>query len=344
MKFLVLGYFGYLDNQLDGQTIKTRNVYELLKSKESEIGIVRYFDTQQFQKSKFSIFKLINEIFLCKKLIYLPAHNNLQYLFPVIYFICKFKKIDIYYIVVGGWLADFLKYKKLHVSLLKKIKVVFPETELLKNNLVSQYEFKNVLKFPNFRIHSFVPAFNDNLKIFKIVFMARINRMKGLDTIFNLAEYLEKHHFEDRHIEIDFYGPIDKDDEEYFSSKLKTYSNANYKGILEPNNIYNTLEQYDVLVLPTKYYTEGFPGSILDAFTSGIPVVVTNWKHASEFVSHNSTGFIIPFENGEKDFIEAILKLYTDKELLKSMKYQAYEKSKEYSFTGAWEKIYPYLD
>ena len=32
-KILVIGYFGYKSNQLDGQTIKTRNVYKLIKLK-----------------------------------------------------------------------------------------------------------------------------------------------------------------------------------------------------------------------------------------------------------------------------------------------------------------------
>ena len=30
-KVLVLGYFGYQTNQLDGQTVKTRDVYRLAK-------------------------------------------------------------------------------------------------------------------------------------------------------------------------------------------------------------------------------------------------------------------------------------------------------------------------
>lgn len=38
------------------------------------------------------------------------------------------------------------------------------------------------------------------------------------------------------------------------------------------------------MLLPTHYYTEGLPGSVLDAYMSGIPIIVSRWKHASEFV------------------------------------------------------------
>jgi glycosyltransferase involved in cell wall biosynthesis len=284
------------------------------------------------------------KILNCDKLVYLPAHNNLKYIFPFIYIICSLRGINIHYLVVGGWLADYLKNKKLHVYLLKKIKVIFTETDLLKKNLEENYGFKNISKFPNIRIHNFIPSFQHKIDTFKIVFMARINKMKGLETIFNLAEYLEKYFSGKRSISIDFYGPIDNNDQEFFLNELTKNRNTQYLGTLEPDKIYNILERYDIMVLPTQYYTEGFPGSILDAYISGIPVVVTNWKHASEFVDHNETGFIVPFENGENDFINSVLKLYSDEELLKKMKYQAYQKSKEYSVESAWSIIFPFLE
>ena len=44
-RILVLGYFGYLTNQLDGQTVKTRDVYRLVKEQSKDYS-VDYFDTQ----------------------------------------------------------------------------------------------------------------------------------------------------------------------------------------------------------------------------------------------------------------------------------------------------------
>ncbi|MGV8092806.1 MAG: glycosyltransferase family 4 protein [Mangrovibacterium sp.] len=336
---LVLGYFGYINNQIDGQTIKTRSIYKLLKSKEAETGTVKYFDTQELKRSKFRAVRMIGEIIRSNKIIYLPAYGNLKYLFPVIYSICAIKGTGIYYMVVGGWLSDYLKSKRLHVSLLKRIKGIYTETELLKKSLEKQYGFRNVVKFPNFRIHNFRPQFRENNNGFRLVFMARITRLKGLDTLFRFAEYAEKNLQGSRPVSIDFYGPVAEDEKEYFEEKLKEHPVTSYKGTIEPDEIYQTLQHYDVMALPTQYYTEGFPGSVLDAYISGIPVIVTNWKHASEFVVNNVTGFIVPFENGENEFIEAVLKLYSEKGLLDWMKHQAYEKSEEYSSEHAWNLI-----
>ncbi len=335
-RILVLGYFSYLNNEPCGQSIKTRNIYNLLRDKSEYFRDVRSFDTEQFQQSKFLIFKMIREIWNCDKLIYVPAQNNLYYLFPLIYLIAKIRHIDIFYFVVGGWLADFLQHKKLHIYLLSHIRMIMPETNELSIKLKAGFNFDNVSIFPNFRIHNFTPSFSSDQKQFRIVFMARITRMKGLDTIFMLADQLESFKLKKRPVHIDFYGLINGD-EEYFRNNIAKYNFVSYKGILEPDKIYPVLSNYDLMVLPTRYYTEGFPGSVLDAYISGIPVIVTNWNYATEFVKDGETGYIVPFENGEKDFIDDVIKIYNDNELLTKMKQKAYEHSKYYSSSSAWE-------
>ena len=55
-KVLVLGYFGYNTNQLDGQTVKTRDVFRLVN--EQTGGNVDYYDTEDFQYRKLSIFQM----------------------------------------------------------------------------------------------------------------------------------------------------------------------------------------------------------------------------------------------------------------------------------------------
>lgn len=59
-KVLVLGYFGYNTGQIDGQTVKTSSLYELLKDRVNpKSTLVSYFDTQNLGVSKLSYFSLI---------------------------------------------------------------------------------------------------------------------------------------------------------------------------------------------------------------------------------------------------------------------------------------------
>jgi len=343
-KLLVIGYFGFQENQLDGQTIKTRNVFDLLRSNVKENTSVSFFDTQRFKTNKFSFLLMLLKIISCNKLVYIPAHNNLKYIFPLIFLLSKLFRIPIIYIVVGGWLTEYLSTKPIHVYFLSKIKLILPQSVKLTISLINEYNFTNIQTFPNFRIHNFVPLPKEESTVFKIVFMARVNRMKGLEQIFALAEYFQNYKMLNKQIIIDFYGPIDHNDKEYFLENVKIYPNTRYMGVVEQQEVHHVLAEYDIMVLPTKYYTEGFPGSILDAYISGIPVIVTKWKHADEFVDDGKTGFIVPFQYGDVEFIESVLKLYNNYSLLSEMKKLAYEKSKEYGYESAWKKIEPYLN
>lgn len=326
-RILVLGYFGYNTNQLDGQTVKTRDIYRLIKEQTKER--IDYYDTEDFQFRKLSIFKMFWKILCCKNLIYLPAHNNIKKIFPIIFCLSILFRFKIDYFVIGGWLREFLKDLPVHRYMLKRITGIHVETNRLKNELEEYYQFRNVDIFPNFRFFDFQPKRSPSHKL-RLVFMARVKKEKGLDWIFLLAKYIQDHGIE-HNFSLTFYGPITNEDRDFFDSNLKKYPFAEYKGILQPEQIYEVLSQYDVLLLPTHYYTEGLPGSVVDAYISGIPVIVTEWKHSHEFVDDGYSGYIIPFENGEKDLIDKVISLETDRNTLHKLQDNALAKRQEFA-------------
>jgi glycosyltransferase involved in cell wall biosynthesis len=210
----------------------------------------------------------------------------------------------------------------------------------MKNALEKGYGFKNVDVFPNFRINNFIPTAHHEEGKLKLVFMARVIKMKGLDLIFKLGDYILQNGLQNQ-VSIDFYGPQQNDDNDvdYFNSNIFNYSFMKYHGPLEPSDIFMTLEKYDAMLLPTHFYTEGLPGSILDAYISGIPVVVTKWKHATEFVDDGESGIIIPFEDDGTALVEAVMNLFENTTLLNQMKVKAQKKWYEFSSEKAWELI-----
>ena len=54
-KILVLGYLGLRTNQLDGQTVKTRDLYKLASQEFDDVDL---YDTEDFKFKKLSIFKM----------------------------------------------------------------------------------------------------------------------------------------------------------------------------------------------------------------------------------------------------------------------------------------------
>lgn len=337
----VIGAFGFIYPHYDGQTIKSRNLLYLLQEKRREVD---FFEAQRLKKSKLSVVVMLWKVISSKVIYYLPAQNNLSYLFPIIYLLSKFFNTRIHYFVVGGWLVEFLKDKPSHRRKLSKIAGIHCETQFMKKALEQDYDFKNVDVFPNFRINDFVPTVHHEEGKLKLVFMARIIKMKGLDLIFELGNKILEGNLQNK-ITIDFYGPQQNEDDDinYFNSNLTKYSFMKYYGPLEPSGIYSALEMYDAMLLPTHFYTEGLPGSVLDAYISGIPVIVTKWKHASEFVDDGRTGIIIPFDDDGKALFNAVMTLYENESLLAQMKTQSENKWQDFSSNRAWELLKHYL-
>ena len=160
--------------------------------------------------------------------------------------------------------------------------------------------------------------------------MARVMKQKGVDWIFDMADYIKKNGLQEK-FSIIFFGPEDNEDKQYFESNVAKYGFVEYRGALQPNEIHETLSNYDVMLLPTHFYTEGLPGSVVDAYISGIPVIVTEWKHSHEFVDDGKSGFIVPFENGKQQMIDRVIYLEKDRNLLKRMKANALIKRMEFA-------------
>ena len=341
-KICVLGAFGFRVEHYDGQTIKTRNLLNLLNDKDVNPD---FFETQNFKFNKFSIFSMCGKILKCKTLFYLPAQNNLIYLFPIVYILSKVSCCKIHYFVVGGWLKEFLENKPWHRKMLSKISGIHCETELMKTLLEKEYGFKNVDTFPNFRINNYKPTLHHEDGKLKLVFMARVNKMKGLDTIFTMCEKIKQNKL-DNTISIDFYGQLQNQDGDvdFFNENITKYNFVKYNGPAEPSEIYGILEKYDAMLLPTHYYTEGLPGSVIDAYMSGIPVVVTKWKHATEFVDDEKTGLIISFDDDGTELYDAVLRLLNNQELLSNMKSLSQKKGYDFSSDKAWELLQKYLN
>lgn len=341
-KIFLLGALGFQTTSLNGQTVRTRSVLSLLQEKLDSIDyIIDYFDTISIKQSKTQVITIVKKLFCCDQLIYLPAQNNLKYLFPIIYILSKIRKIPIIYISIGGWLADFITDKPIHKFMLRNV-IILTQTQRLKTRLQTEHKILDTHYFPNFRFYEHIPRIekSENITTLRLVFMSRINKLKGYNMIFNAISYFESKNF---NISVDFYGQILEDDKEDFLSKIDKFKSANYIGILKPEEIYSVIGKYDILLLPTQYYTEGFPGAILDAYISGIPVIVTRWLHAEEFVDENVTGYIVPFNNGNFEFIDHIQNLYKDRDKLYELKRNAFIKSKSYSSNFAWLVLKPFL-
>lgn len=338
MRILVIGYFGYVTDQLDGQTIKTREVYNLVK--ERSRAEVEFYDSQRLTRKPLSVFQLISGIRRADIIIYLPGQNNLTYVFDLIWAV-KRKNTGFIYPVVGGWLADFLEGKDRIVRRLKKFEFIGVETDSLKRKLEKKYGMINVGKLTNFRSQDYTPVPNPMSDQLRLVFMARIMPEKGCDTIFELADLLDKEEIDN--VKVTFYGQIDPAYKDTFMKELAQHANrCSYGGVVQPKDVYSKVNEHDVMLLPTRYEGEGFPGTIVDAYKAGVPVIITRWKDLPEFVDEGSTGYIVT-PGDIRGLFDIIVDLTHHPQKVEALKRKAFLKSEEYGVESGWKVLSRYL-
>ena len=58
-----------------------------------------------------------------------------------------------------------------------------------------------------------------------------------------------------------------------------------------------------MLLFPSTYPGECYPGTIIDAYSSGVPVISSDWRYNSELVINNETGFLYNYKS-KKELLE----------------------------------------
>ena len=128
----------------------------------------------------------------------------------------------------------------------------------------------------------------------RFVFMGHIKQSKGIDIIINALEYL------DHSYTIHLYGTII---EPVYADLIDRPDL--YRGQLANERVREVLATYDVLLLPTFYGGEGYPGIIVESYSIGKPVIATDWNAISEIVRDGVTGLLIQPQKVEH-LVEAI--------------------------------------
>lgn len=344
-KIGILGYFASGKSKAGGQEAKTCALDKLLKERYGEDQILN-IDTTNWKKNPLNFFwKLIKMVIFCKNIIILPAQNGIKIVAPILVILNIFFKRKIYYSVVGGWLAEFLKNNKYTIYYLKKFNKIWVETPSMKYKL-EKLKLNNIEIIPNFKYLS-----NTNIKSFDKKFIAppfllctfsRVLKEKGIEDAIEAVKYINKTH-KKIIFKLDIYGKIDEKYKIKFKELVKEFPEyISYKGSVEPEDSVKIIKDYYALLFPTHYYTEGIPGTIIDAYAAGVPVICSLWGNHKDIFFDGFTGMGYEFKNLEalKKILEEILK---NPYKLINMKKKCLLESKKYRPEYVLKKIEKYF-
>jgi glycosyltransferase involved in cell wall biosynthesis len=157
---------------------------------------------------------------------------------------------------------------------------------------------KNTYWFPNVRAK---PDTIRNGKFQKrFLFVGNIMKEKGV------IELLEASNRLDETYTIHLYGETKSDLLEFDFSPFK----AVYKNALKHQEVLERMRNYDVLILPSYYSAEGYPGVIIEALSVGLPVIATGLAGIKEMVDEKCALFVRP--KNIEDIKNAIVSINTD--------------------------------
>lgn len=195
----------------------------------------------------------------------------------------------------GDFEARFNASSKLRKAILKKLiqkaDITFWETKSLVE-FGKQFN-KNSIWFPNVRKQTSLPKQEFSYSK-RFVFISQVKKEKGIDILLETFKEL------DDSFHLDIYGPLMG----YTIEQLKT-RNTSYLRQLKPEEVTLKLKEYDILLLPTYWEGEGYPGIIIEALSVGVPTIATLWGGIPEIVEHNYNGILIP-PNNNKALVKAI--------------------------------------
>ena len=331
-KVTIIGHFGFGKNYLDGQTVKTKIVSMELKRKLGENN-VREIDTHGRWSSFFKApLKTLSAVIKSKNVVMLPAHGGLRVYTPWLLLWSRFSITRLHYVVIGGWLPQYLDDKKSLEGKLKKFDGIYVETKAMKT-VLEQKGFKNIYIMPNCkRLNLLRPeelVYNTE-EPFKLCTFSRVTEKKGIgDAVEAVRQINEKN---GRTVyTLDIYGQVDDNQTEWFEKLKKTFPEyVHYCGLVPFDKSVDVLKNYFALLFPTSYYGEGFAGTLIDAFAAGVPIVASDWKYNPEIIENNNNG--IMFKTGDNEaFVNILTQIATNAERWNSLKINCLKSYEKYS-------------
>ena len=317
-----------------GPGIKNFHTIEALKKEHA----IKSFDTaNKSLKNRIKVF--FSLLFSRKRSISAVSSGGRKVIFPIFYLKKKlFRKFDYSIIVINAFILEEIKKNKKYIKYLKNATGVFVEIENVKNILESDYGLTNVFHFPNFKPDSHyveenrIANFQSLDSSLRCAFLARVCESKGIIEAIETIEQLRKENLD---VSLDLYGPVYEDCEDLMKSLP---SSVTYRGIAANHEVTEKLKDYNLFLFPSKYKYEGFPASIIDAYSAGLPVISSDIAFLASIVKDHKNGIIIQEVNVDT-LSKAIKTFYHDRDFLTKIAHDNYQESQNYRTSIVLENL-----
>ena len=245
-KIGVWGQYGDGGPIADGQAVRTTiTTQELIKKYgESEVHIL---NTNAWRKHPIKFFfSTVNLLKKCKNVIILPADNGLKMIVQIYNLFNKVYQRKLFYIVIGGFLPEFLRKNPLYVKMLNKYQKLFVQTPNLKKDL-SELGVQHIDLMTNFKMQSIRKVEDIQLnkdENIKLCILSRLTKDKGIEDAIEAVQIVNAT-LGGPKVQLDLYGIVPEQYKERFNEIVK-----------DINELSENLGLQDVVIIPVSA-TEG---------------------------------------------------------------------------------------
>lgn len=329
-KFGICGAFDFDEKTTGGQSTKTREFYLELVNYIGKKNIM-LLESTAYKDNPIRFFcNFIRLLRHCEQVILFPAQNGIRVMAPIICHIKRFASCKIHYNVIGGWLPRILTKNTRLRKQLKSFDTILVETAVMQRAL-EDMGLTNVHQLQNFKRLERISVRQIRKVRYpvEICYFSRILRKKGIE---DAIEVINRINTERNPLwcKLDIYGPIVPKYQKSFSTLQKRFPREiRYCGVIPAKESTKVLQNYDLQVFPTRYSTEGIPGSIIDSYFAGVPVVASRWNSFDQVVKEGITGLGFTLGDSE-DFYRQLKVLLRHRHWIMYMKRHCLEESLEY--------------
>jgi glycosyltransferase involved in cell wall biosynthesis len=336
-RIAIIGHFAENADISDGQTVKTRILFDEL----SALGRfdIRKVDTYLKRSHPLKLLaKSVWALLTVKDIVVLLSGNGMRFYFPILCFFAKALGTRVYHDAIGGNLDAYVREDPKFRKYLASFRMNWVETEILKNKL-AVVGVTNTEVIPNFKRLS--PVAESELAVrrglLRLCTFSRVSAEKGIELAAEAVKELNK---EGPFCTLDIYGAPDADYEERFKEVMAAAdAGVSYRGCVPYSESVAAISGCDALLFPTYWFGEGFPGTIVDAYSAGLPVIASDHGSNRELVKDGVTGRIIPSKDRDA-LVNAIRELGAmSPEKLLEMKKNCLREAEKYSPGSYIERI-----
>lgn len=241
-------------------------------------------------------------------------------------------------IVMGGQYHEFVGADPRLQRLLLDVGSIWVESEQM-IKAFQKMGIKQTYLFPNCRDDrgALSPIAHPNSSPLNLVFYSKICAEKGVEIIIEAYKIWKQ---ENLPIKLYFYGEIADSIKEVFERFVSEEENVHYNGVFDAVNkdVYAELNQYDIMLFPTRWEGEGVAGALVESKMAGITAIVSDWHINSEVVRDEQEGIVLSPCTAETLAI-SIMALCKDRKKVQALKEGAYFSRTRYCIETYREKL-----